>query len=238
VPPAAPRSQGPAAPEKHPDKWNSAPRPGWRGVFPGDRRLAPVLIEAHRRAAAWTPGANTCGWKPGGRPFKPPVSTRTSICGNGPWMSSCPGPRRLRSEPGFFTGRAGRAYQELETRTARLGLPDCGVCDQDRISLRLEDSLALPLAPPLRPGPRPAGALPLPADLRQAGGEPLAGTPGDGGFALSQPTPLRVAPVVLVRISSLPGSPFMTPCPWGGEPGRDHGRGPGGPRAEDTLVST
>jgi radical SAM-linked protein len=37
----------------------------------------------------------------------------------------------------------------LETPDCRVsGCQDCGVCDQDRISLRLEDSLALPLTPP------------------------------------------------------------------------------------------
>ena len=60
----------------------------------------------------------------------------------------------------FLLAERERAYQELETPDCRgSGCQDCGVCDQDRISLRLEDSLALPLAPPAAAaGPRPAGA--------------------------------------------------------------------------------
>ncbi|MCG2695403.1 hypothetical protein L6248_00495 [Candidatus Parcubacteria bacterium] len=45
---------------------------------------------------------------------------------------------------------------------------------------------------------RPVGS----ADLRQAGGRPLAGAPGDGGVPVSQSAPLRFAPVFLVRVSS------------------------------------
>jgi radical SAM-linked protein len=49
-----------------------------------------------------------------------------------------------------------RADQGLETPDCRVsGCQDCGVCDQDRISLRLEDSLSLPSAPPPSPTPAP-----------------------------------------------------------------------------------
>ena len=56
----------------------------------------------------------------------------------------------------FLLAERARADQGLETPDCRVsGCQDCGVCDQDRISLRLEDSLALPLAPPPPPPPAP-----------------------------------------------------------------------------------
>ena len=56
----------------------------------------------------------------------------------------------------FLLTERARADQGLETPDCRrAGCQDCGVCDQDRISLRLEDPLALPLAPPPTPDPGP-----------------------------------------------------------------------------------
>jgi radical SAM-linked protein len=56
----------------------------------------------------------------------------------------------------FLLAERARADQEVETPDCRrAGCQDCGVCDQDRISLRLEDSVALPMAPARPPATGP-----------------------------------------------------------------------------------
>jgi radical SAM family uncharacterized protein/radical SAM-linked protein len=139
-------------------KWNSAAQTWLEGVFSrGDRRLAPVLVEAHRRGCrldAWSEHLRVDPWREafeaaGVDPDfylreRPPDELL-------PWDHVDCGVSR-----DFLLTERGRAYQELETPDCRVsGCQDCGVCDQDAISLRLEDALALPLAPPA-PAPPPA----------------------------------------------------------------------------------
>ena len=132
-------------------KWNSAAQTWLEGVFSrGDRRLAPVLLEAHRRGCrldAWSEHLRLEPWQEAfqaagvdpefylrERPLEEILPWDHVDCGV--------------SRDFLLTERA-RAHQGLETPDCRVsGCQDCGVCDQDRISLRLEDSLALPVAPP------------------------------------------------------------------------------------------
>jgi radical SAM-linked protein len=121
------------------------------GVFSrGDLRLAPVLLEAHRRGCrldAWSEHLRLEPWREAfeaagvdpdfylrERPLNEPL----------PWDHVDCGVSR-----DFLLAERDRAYQGLETPDCRVsGCQDCGICDQDRVSLRLEDVLALPLAPP------------------------------------------------------------------------------------------
>jgi radical SAM family uncharacterized protein/radical SAM-linked protein len=140
-------------------KWNSAAQTWLEGVFSrGDRRLAPVLIEAHRRGCrldawsehlrleAWREAFQAAGVDPDFYLRERPLDELL------PWDHVDCGVSR-----DFLLAERDRAYQELETPDCRVsGCQDCGVCDQDRISLRLEDSLASPLAvTPSSPPPAP-----------------------------------------------------------------------------------
>ena len=139
-------------------KWNSAAQTWLEGVFSrGDRRLAPVLLEAYRRGCrldAWSEHMRVEPW-------------REAFAAAGVAPDFYLRERRLEellpwdhvdcgvSRDFLLTERA-RADQGLETPDCRrAGCQDCGVCDQDRISLRLEDPLALPEAPPPAPAPDP-----------------------------------------------------------------------------------
>jgi radical SAM family uncharacterized protein/radical SAM-linked protein len=139
-------------------KWNSAAQTWLEGVFSrGDRRLAPVLLEAHRRGCrldawsehlrleAWREAFQAAGVDPDFYLRERPLDELL------PWDHVDCGVSR-----DFLLTERARADQGLETPDCRVsGCQDCGVCDQDRISLRLEDSLALPMAPP-PPSPPPA----------------------------------------------------------------------------------
>jgi len=143
-------------------KWNSAAQTWLEGVFSrGDRRLAPVLIEAHRRGCrldawsehlrleAWREAFQAAGVDPDFYLRERPLNELL------PWDHVDCGVSR-----DFLLAERARAYQELETPDCRVsGCQECGVCDQDRISLRLEDSLALPLEPP-PPPPAPGPLAP------------------------------------------------------------------------------
>ena len=132
-------------------KWNSAAQTWLEGVFSrGDRRLAPVLLEAHRRGCrldawsehlrleAWREAFQAAGVDPDFYLRERPLDELL------PWDHVDCGVSR-----DFLLTERARADQGLETPDCRVsGCQDCGVCDQDSISLRLEDSLALPLAPP------------------------------------------------------------------------------------------
>ena len=139
-------------------KWNSAAQTWLEGVFSrGDRRLAPVLLEAHRRGCrldAWSEHMRVEPWREAFRAtgVEPDFYLRERRPEELlPWDHVDCGVSR-----DFLLTERARADQGLETPDCRReGCQDCGVCDQDRISLRLEDSLALPLAPPPpAPGPR------------------------------------------------------------------------------------
>ncbi len=188
-------------------KWNSAAQTWLEGVFSrGDRRLAPVLLEAHRRGCrldAWSEHMRLEPWREAFQAtgVDPDFYLRERPLDELlPWDHVDCGVSR-----DFLLAERARADQGLETPDCRgLGLPGLR-----RLRPGPDQSQAGGLFSPApgaaavaAAGPRPAGALPLPADLRQAGGGPLAGAPGDGGLPVSQPAPLRVAPGVLVRISS------------------------------------
>ena len=139
-------------------KWNSAAQTWLEGVFSrGDRRLAPVLLEAHRRGCrldAWSEHMRLEPWREAFQAagVDPDFYLRERRLEELlPWDHVDCGVSR-----DFLLTERARADQGLETPDCRVsGCQDCGVCDQDRISLRLEDSLALPPAPPPPPAPDP-----------------------------------------------------------------------------------
>lgn len=136
-------------------KWNSAAQTWLEGVFSrGDRRLAPVLMAAHRRGCRldawseqlrlerWQEAFNEAGVAPDFylRERRPDEAL--------PWDHLESGVSRA-----FLAQERDRAYRGVETPDCRrAGCQDCGVCDQDRIVLRLND----PPVPAPAPGPAPA----------------------------------------------------------------------------------
>jgi radical SAM family uncharacterized protein/radical SAM-linked protein len=149
-------------------KWNSAAQTWLEGVFSrGDRRLAPVLLEAHRRGCrldAWSEHMRLEPWQEAfhAAGVAPDFYLRERRLEELlPWDHVDCGVSR-----DFLLAERARADQGLETPDCRVsGCQNCGVCDQDRISLRLEDSLALPLAPP-PPAPPAAPGPPSPCRYR------------------------------------------------------------------------
>jgi len=139
-------------------KWNSAAQTWLEGVFSrGDRRLAPVLLEAYRRGCrldAWSEHMRLDPWREAFREagVEPDFYLRERRLEDLlPWDHVDCGVSR-----DFLLAERARAHQGLETPDCRdSGCQDCGVCDQDRISLRLEAALALPGAPPRPPAPGP-----------------------------------------------------------------------------------
>jgi len=139
-------------------KWNSAAQTWLEGVFSrGDRRLAPVLLEAYRRGCrldAWSEHMRVEPW-------------REAFAAAGVDPDSYLRERRLDEllpwdhvdcgvSRDFLLAERARSDQGLETPDCRTsGCQDCGVCDQDRISLRLEAAVALPSAPLRPPAPGP-----------------------------------------------------------------------------------
>jgi len=132
-------------------KWNAAAQTWLEGVFSrGDRRLAPVLIEAHRRGCrldAWSEHMRLEPWHEAFRAagVDPDFYLRERRLEEVlPWDHLNSGVSRE-----FLLAERARADQGLETPDCRgSGCQDCGVCDHDRISLRLQEPRALPPAPP------------------------------------------------------------------------------------------
>ncbi len=137
-------------------KWNSAAQTWLEGVFSrGDRRLAPVLVAAHRRGCrldAWSEQVRLDRWQ---EAFKeagvaPDFYLRARDLGEVlPWDHLDSGVSRA-----FLARERELAYQGVETPDCRqAGCQDCGVCDQDRISLKLNDPLVFSPAPAATPAP-------------------------------------------------------------------------------------
>jgi len=142
-------------------KWNAAAQTWLEGVFSrGDRRLAPVLMEAHRKGCrldAWSEHMRVEPWR---EAFKnvgvdPDFYLRERRVDEVlPWGHIDCGVSRE-----FLLEERSRAAECLETPDCRqAGCQDCGVCDHERLDLRLEEARDLPAAPP-RP-PQPAGLEP------------------------------------------------------------------------------
>ena len=140
-------------------KWNSAAQTWLEGVFSrGDRRLAQVLLAAHRlgcRLDAWSEHLRLDPWR---QAFKetgvdPDFYLRERHPDEVlPWDHLDSGVSRQ-----FLLAERARAFKGLETPDCRRdGCQDCGVCDHDQIDLRLE------VPPQARPKP-PAAGVPAPA---------------------------------------------------------------------------
>ena len=180
-------------------KWNSAAQTWLEGVFSrGDRRLAQVLLAAHRlgcRLDAWSEHLRLETWRQAFQEtgVDPDFYLRERDPDEVlPWDHLDSGVSR-----DFLLAERDRAFQGLETPDCRReGCQDCGVCDHDRIDLRLDRPPAAAAGAGRRRGrgATPTGALP--PDLCQAGAGPLAGPPGTGRRLLPQPAPLRPAPGV------------------------------------------
>jgi radical SAM family uncharacterized protein/radical SAM-linked protein len=132
-------------------KWNAAAQTWLEGVFSrGDRRLAQVLLEAHRRGCrldAWSEHMRVEPWREAFRQARvePDFYLRERRLEEVlPWDHLHCGVSRE-----FLLAERARAEQGLETPDCRgSGCQDCGVCDHDRVSLRLQEPRALPAAPP------------------------------------------------------------------------------------------
>jgi radical SAM family uncharacterized protein/radical SAM-linked protein len=144
-------------------KWNAAAQTWLEGVFSrGDRRLAPVLLEAHRlgcRLDAWSEHMRLEPWR---RAFQhagvdPDFSLRQRRLDEVlPWDHLNCGVSRK-----FLLEERARAEAGLETPDCRqAGCQDCGVCDHERLSLRLAEASSLPSTPP------PAAVPPEPCRYR------------------------------------------------------------------------
>ncbi len=131
-------------------KWNSAAQTWLEGVFSrGDRRLAPVLIAAHRlgsRLDAWSEHLRLETWRQAFQEtgVDPDFYLRERDPDEVlPWDHLDSGVSRA-----FLLAERDRAFQGLETPDCRReGCQDCGVCDHDRIDLRLDRPPAVGPAP-------------------------------------------------------------------------------------------
>jgi radical SAM family uncharacterized protein/radical SAM-linked protein len=132
-------------------KWNAAAQTWLEGVFSrGDRRLAPVIMEAHRlgcRLDAWSEHMHLEPWR---RAFQhagvdPDFYLRQRRPDEVlPWDHLHCGVSRE-----FLLEERLRAEAGVETPDCRqAGCQDCGVCDHERLSLRLVEAPFLPSAPP------------------------------------------------------------------------------------------
>ncbi len=139
-------------------KWNSAGQTWLEGIFSrGDRRLAPVLMAAHRlgcRLDAWSEHLRLEPWRQafqetGVDPdFYLRERTPDEVL---PWDHLQCGVTR-----DFLAQERARAYQGIETPDCRgAGCQDCGVCDFDQITLRLNPAAALPAPEVVAPEPPP-----------------------------------------------------------------------------------
>jgi radical SAM family uncharacterized protein/radical SAM-linked protein len=131
---------------RHPQmqaKWNSAAQSWLEGVFArGDRRLAPVLLAAHRRGCrldAWSEHLRLQPWREAFQEAGVDADfylRAREVDEVLPWDHLDSGVSRE-----FLAQERDRAYQELETPDCRqTGCQDCGVCDQDKVALRLHDA--------------------------------------------------------------------------------------------------
>jgi radical SAM-linked protein len=138
-------------------KWNAAASSWLEGVFSrGDRRLAPVLMAAHRlgcRLDAWSEELRLEKWL---QAFKeagvaPDFYLRARNLEEAlPWDHLDCGVSRE-----FLAQEQARAYEGLETPDCRgQGCQDCGVCDHKEIAPRLNDPSPSRPAPPRPPAPR------------------------------------------------------------------------------------
>jgi radical SAM family uncharacterized protein/radical SAM-linked protein len=144
---------------RHPQvqaKWNSAAQSWLEGVFArGDRRLAPVLLAAHRRGCrldAWSEHLRLEPWREAFQEagVNPDFYLREREVDEVlPWDHLDSGVSRE-----FLAQERDRAYQGIETPDCRQGgCQDCGVCDPEKVALDLQDA---PGEAP--PPPRPAAA--------------------------------------------------------------------------------
>jgi radical SAM family uncharacterized protein/radical SAM-linked protein len=126
-------------------KWNSAAQTWLEGVFSrGDRRLAPVLLAAQRlgcRLDAWSEHLRLEPWRQAFREagVEPDSYLRERDPEEVlPWEHLDCGVSRE-----FLLAERDLAFRGLETPDCRqAGCQDCGVCDHDQITLRLEPSPA------------------------------------------------------------------------------------------------
>ncbi|MFI5331930.1 MAG: TIGR03960 family B12-binding radical SAM protein, partial [Desulfobaccales bacterium] len=131
-------------------KWNSAAQTWLEGVFSrGDRRLAQVLLAAHRlgcRLDAWSEHLRLETWRQAFQEtgVDPDFYLRERDPDEVlPWDHLDCGVSRE-----FLLAERDRAFQGLETPDCRrAGCQDCGVCDHDRIDLRLDRPPAVGPAP-------------------------------------------------------------------------------------------
>ncbi|MCX5894075.1 MAG: TIGR03936 family radical SAM-associated protein, partial [Deltaproteobacteria bacterium] len=122
-------------------KWNSGAQTWLEGVFSrGDRRLAQVLLAAHRlgcRLDAWSEHLRLDTWRQAFQEtgVDPDFYLRQRSPDEVlPWDHLDSGVSRE-----FLLAERDRAFQGLETPDCRrAGCQDCGVCDHDRIDLRLD----------------------------------------------------------------------------------------------------
>jgi radical SAM family uncharacterized protein/radical SAM-linked protein len=144
-------------------KWNAAAQSFLEGVFSrGDRRLAPVLLAAHRRGCrldAWSEQLRLETWT---QAFKesgvdPDFYLRARDLEEVlPWDHL-----NFGVSQEFLAQERALAYQGLQTPDCRRqGCQDCGVCDGGEIDLRLDRSAGLPLGPPAPP-PAPGQSQPV-----------------------------------------------------------------------------
>ncbi len=144
-------------------KWNSAAQTWLEGVFSrGDRRLAQVLLAAHRlgsRLDAWSEHLRLETWRQAFQEtgVDPDFYLRERDPDEVlPWDHLDSGVSRA-----FLLAERDRAFQGLETPDCRRdGCQDCGVCDHDRIDLRLDRP------PAVRPAPAVGAAAAPPQPVR------------------------------------------------------------------------
>jgi radical SAM family uncharacterized protein/radical SAM-linked protein len=124
-------------------KWNSAAQSWLEGIFSrGDRRLAPVLLAAHRRGCrldAWSEHLRLDPWRQAFRDagVNPEDYHRTREPDELlPWdhLDS-------RVSRDFLQEERDRAYRTLRTPDCRQeGCQGCGLCDQEQVVLRLAET--------------------------------------------------------------------------------------------------
>jgi radical SAM-linked protein len=130
-------------------KWNSPAQSWLEGIFSrGDRRLAPVLLNAHRlgcRLDAWSEQLRYETWLQAFREagVAPDFYLRERDPDEVlPWDHLDSGVSRE-----FLAAERARAYEGLETPDCRVAAcQDCGVCDAPQIDVRLDN--AAPAAGP------------------------------------------------------------------------------------------
>ena len=146
-------------------KWNSAAQTWLEGIFSrGDRRLAPVLLAAHRlgcRLDAWSEHLRLEPWRQAFQEtgVDPDFYLRERHPDEVlPWDHLHSGVSRE-----FLLAERQRASQGLETPDCRqAGCQDCGVCDHENIALRLDHPPTAATGPPAGA----AAAPPLPVRYR------------------------------------------------------------------------